>query len=115
MRPLLPPPTTTTDLQGMWSQHDAGGVYLDVWGDHRALFGYEARDLIGRSAYELFHPEDLVRIAECHGATLDADGPQVVEYRLRCADGDYVEVRTTSTLSPDGSRLETLTERLDPS
>jgi len=59
------------------------------------LFGWRPADLIGRSAYELFHPDDIARIAADH-AGHQTDEPGLVRYRLRRADGVWRWVETSS-------------------
>lgn len=57
-------------------------------------FGYEPQALIGRNAYDLFHPDDIEAVAQKHAALADGQ-PRQVECRLRTADGRWrwVEVR----------------------
>jgi PAS domain S-box-containing protein len=61
------------------------------------LFGWASSALVGRNAYELFHPDDVERITADHARHTDGrDTPGIVQYRLRCADGHYAWVETRS-------------------
>lgn len=56
----------------------------------QTLTGYPAEALIGNrdlSFASLIHPEDRVRVAELIHACVRAGQPYVLEYRIRCADG----------------------------
>lgn len=87
------------------SIHAANGDYLFASSSVERLFGYAPDDLIGRSAYELFHPEDLQRITEDHQKHVEGrDG--AVRYRLRRADGSYRSVETRSQAHRSTEGLE---------
>lgn len=57
-------------------------------------FGYEPEALLGRNAYDLFHPDDVEAVAAKHALLADGE-PQQVECRMRTADGHWrwIEVR----------------------
>ena len=79
------------------SVHAPNGDYVFASRNAFRLFGWAPSALVGRNAYELFHPEDVERIAADHARHTDGgDTPGVVQYRLRCADGHYVWVETRS-------------------
>lgn len=80
----------------MLSRHTPGGEYTYVSPACRELLGYEPEELLGRSAYDLFHPEDLASIAESHADILDAPDLSTVTYRIRHRDGHHVWFETTS-------------------
>lgn len=85
------------------SLHDAEGTYLyasDVFSD---AFGWETDQLVGRDCYLLFHPDDIPDIQTVHARTLDHVRGLSVQYRLRCADGSYKWVETTSRMTPEGN------------
>lgn len=85
------------------SLHDAEGTYLyasDVFTD---AFGWETDQLVGRDCYLLFHPDDIPDIQTAHSRTLDHVRGLSVQYRLRCADGSYKWVETTSRMTPEGN------------
>lgn len=80
----------------MISRHSADGRYTYVSPACRYLLGYEPEELVGRSAYELFHPDDLTQISDSHKRI--QQGPEItyVTYRIRRKDGSYVWFETTS-------------------
>lgn len=85
------------------SLHDSEGTYLyasDVFTD---VFGWETDQLVGRDCYLLFHPDDIPDIQTVHARTLDHVRGLSVQYRLRCADGSYKWVETTSRMTPEGN------------
>ncbi|HJL14546.1 MAG TPA: ATP-binding protein [Sandaracinaceae bacterium LLY-WYZ-13_1] len=85
------------------SVHDADGLYLYASPNVERLFGWTEDDLVGRSAYELFHPDDIARIQRDHESHASPERDQgLVRYRLRCADGRYRLVETRSRPKMDG-------------
>ena len=77
------------------SVHDSYGVYLYANASFRRFLGYAPADLLGKPAYEFFHPEDVEAISTSHGKSLYDGQPNVVTYRIRRADGRYAWVETT--------------------
>lgn len=80
----------------MLSRHAPDGTYLSVSSSSRDLLGREPEDLVGRSAYEFFHPDDLEAITASHEQVLEAPDVATVQYRIRHADGHWVWFETTS-------------------
>lgn len=78
------------------ARHSPEGVFLYVSPACKTLLGYEAEDLVGRSVFEFFHPDDLLR------ATLDRpkikDLPESFTnvYRVRKKDGTFIWFESTS-------------------
>jgi PAS domain S-box-containing protein len=84
---------TVTDLI---SQHTPDGVYTYASPASQQLLGYRPEELVGRSAYDFFHPDDLNAIIQSHTAISRNSGSATVTYRIRRADGTYVWFETTS-------------------
>ncbi|MGM0578133.1 MAG: PAS domain-containing protein [Myxococcota bacterium] len=80
----------------MISVHDPDGIYRYASPACRDLLGYEPAELTGRSAYTLFHPEDLEIIRASHEGILERSETSAVAYRIRRKDGRYVWFETTS-------------------
>jgi PAS domain S-box-containing protein len=78
------------------SRHTPEGVYLYVSPSCTTLLGYSPAQLLGRSAYEFFHPEDLEAIRESHGTILEMDTAYTVSYRIRRADGSWTWFESAS-------------------
>lgn len=62
-----------------------------------AITGFLPQELIGCSAYEFFHQEDLNSIAVRHKKTLQGETVTTEPYRFRCKGGHFVPLRTKST------------------
>jgi PAS domain S-box-containing protein len=80
----------------MISRHTPEGVYLYASPMARPLLGYEPRELVGRSAYDFFHPDDLAGIRQSHQTILEQPIIYSISYRMRRKDGRYVWVETNS-------------------
>ena len=83
-------------LTDMISKHTPDGVYTYASPACRILLGYDPEELIGRDAYELFHPEDFEEIRKTHTAILERPDTYTVAYRIRRKDGSYTWFETTS-------------------
>jgi PAS domain S-box-containing protein len=81
---------------------DAEGLMRYVSPSHDRILGYTAAELVGRSAIEFVHPEDLVTMAtQMAGSLPDADagtsliapaGDSVAELRFLRKDGSWVYI-----------------------
>lgn len=96
----------TSLASDLLSIHAPDGTYLFVSESCRHLFGYEPYELVGRSAYDFFHPEDVARIAETHLAQYEPGALMTIEYRLRKKDESYVWVETKTSTSRSDQGLE---------
>jgi len=93
----------------MISAHAPDGTYRFVSAASRELLGYEPEELVGRWAYELFHPDDVPKVSGVHRSVLDG-APATVVYRLRRKCGEYRWVETTTRIvgDEDGTPQEIL-------
>lgn len=78
------------------SKHSPDGRFVYSSPACWSLLGYEPEELIGRSAYEYHHPEDLAAIRLSHETILRQPDVYTVEYRFRRKDGNYTWLETTS-------------------
>ena len=78
------------------SKHTPEGVYTYASPACRTLLGYEPEELLGHSAYEFSHPEDLEQIRSTHSLLLQHPDVHTVSYRIRRKDGSYIWFETTS-------------------
>ncbi|HEY7703831.1 MAG TPA: PAS domain-containing sensor histidine kinase [Acidimicrobiia bacterium] len=78
---------TTADIV---THNTADGIYVYVSPSSTAIVGWEPRELIGKSAYDFFHPDDLAAIVKGHTAALTTAEPQAISCRFRRKDGEYV-------------------------
>jgi diguanylate cyclase (GGDEF)-like protein/PAS domain S-box-containing protein len=77
------------------SLHAENGDYLFASNAVEHVLGYQPFELVGRSAYEFFHPDDIQRIAEDHTGHSNGERRRV-EYRIRRGDGSWLWVETDS-------------------
>jgi PAS domain S-box-containing protein len=97
---------TPDDLTGMrllvehssdlLARHDPDGVYRYVSPSCRRLLGYEPAALLGRSAYDLIHPEDIAAVERSHRGVLAGEQEAIVVYRIRHRRGAFVWFETTA-------------------
>lgn len=89
-----------------FSVHAADGTYVYASPACERLFGHTPASLIGRSAYDFIHPEDIARVEANHSAHSHAETRPPLEYRLRRADSSYVWVETISDAPHRGVHVE---------
>src|SRR5215207_4853022 len=68
------------------SKHTPEGVYTYASPACRSLLGYEPEELVGHSAYEFVHPDDLERTRTTHPLIPRHHAPSTVSYRIRRKD-----------------------------
>ncbi len=87
--------------------HAANGDYLFASPSAAEITGWPGDALIGRGCYELFHEEDVARIAVDHAGHRQPDFRGRVRYRIRGRDGSWrwVETRSAARHGPDGVDL----------
>ncbi|MFM6195159.1 MAG: PAS domain S-box protein [Planktothrix sp.] len=83
------------------SRHTPEGIYLYASPASRSLLGYEPEELVGRSADELFHPEDLVKINRPHQSLIESPDINTIVYRILRKDQRYVWFETTQKMVRD--------------
>ncbi len=92
----------TDSMQDLVSEIDLEGNIRYVSPSHRQVLGYDAEQLIGRSALENLHPEDKAEAIAALQQTLQsrkALGPGV--FRFRHLDGHYVWLECIANLISD--------------
>jgi diguanylate cyclase (GGDEF)-like protein/PAS domain S-box-containing protein len=78
------------------ARHDLEGHFLYVSPASRVLLGYPPDELVGRSAYELIHAEDVDEVQRSHREVLETGGPATSTYRVRRADGSWTWFETSA-------------------
>lgn len=76
--------------------HSPEGVYQYVSPSCFTLLGYHSSELIGHSAYEWIHPDDIPGVENSHRAVLEVLGPFQLVYRVRHKDGHYIWFETNA-------------------
>lgn len=79
----------------MISRHTPNGIYLYISPACQVLLGYHPEALLGTSAYDLFHPDDLAAIAQIHQNTLNVSDINTITYRIRHQQGQYIWFEST--------------------
>jgi diguanylate cyclase (GGDEF)-like protein/PAS domain S-box-containing protein len=71
------------------------GVFLYLSDASRRLLGFEPSELVGRSAYDIIHPDDRDEVRHLSKLITDA-GPTTFSYRIMQKDGSMIWFETTS-------------------
>jgi two-component system, OmpR family, sensor histidine kinase VicK len=83
----------TTD---MISRHSLDGVLLYSSPSCETLLGYTPEELMGRIAYDFYHPTDRAQVLAHHLALKEEDEIFTDSYRIMCKDGTYIWFETIS-------------------
>lgn len=78
------------------STHQFDGIFLYVSPSCKKLLGYESDELIGKNPYNFFHPEDSKEIQKSHFKVNQSLSENIVTYRMKRKDGQYIWLETTS-------------------
>ena len=79
----------TENSTDMISRHNLEGIYLYASPACRSLLGFGPEELVGRSPYELIHPDDRDEVARVHSAVLTRPEPATVSVRILHKDGSF--------------------------
>jgi len=79
-----------------FSMHDREGRYLKASQSITAFLGYDAQELIGRSAYDYIHPDDFEEVLRPHAQITIQAGMRPAIYRIRTKSGVYRSVTSLS-------------------
>ena len=77
------------------SRHSNDGTYLYASPASQQLLGYQPEELIGKSVYDLIHPEDLAGTQEKYLLLRNSQDIYTVSYRIRCHNGEYIWFEST--------------------
>jgi PAS domain S-box-containing protein len=80
----------------MISCHDPEGVYMYASPACSVILGYAPNEMIGRSAFEFIHPDDLEKVEQSRMLVVEKTDVNIIAYRLRCKDGSYRWCESTS-------------------
>jgi PAS domain S-box-containing protein len=83
---------------------DLDGRYTEVNAAACRLLGHPAAEIVGRSITDFIPPQDVPRLWSDREHFL-AGGVQVSDWRLRRADGRYVDTEVSARILPDGRWL----------
>ena len=92
----------TENMVDTVSQLDSQGNVLYTSPSVERVFGHKSSELLGRSGFELVHPDDLDPLLKKTQGAYHAHAPSVrLEYRYRHANGDYQWVESATRLLYD--------------
>ncbi|MGL5135733.1 MAG: PAS domain S-box protein, partial [Planktothrix sp.] len=77
------------------SRHSNDGTYLYASPASQQLLGYQPEELIGKSVYDLIHPEDWQVTQEKFLRLKNSQDIYTVSYRIRCRNGEYIWFEST--------------------
>jgi hypothetical protein len=78
----------------MISRHDSNGIYLYASPSSKSLMGYEPEELIGHSALEFVHPDDVQIIIDVLKRLAEQLAVITIEFRVRRKNGQYIWFET---------------------
>lgn len=92
----------------MISRQSPEGVYLYVSPASQRLLGYAPDELVGKSAYVFWHPEDLEAVHDFHRQMIENPDGFTIVYRVRHRDGRYVWFETVGRVvcEPDSENIQ---------
>jgi len=93
----------TDNMLDIISQTDIEGVYQYVSPSHKDVLGYELIYLLGKSAFEFVHPDDLETVLNATKRCRETKMPGKLEYRYRHANGHYLWLETVGNLLFDNN------------
>lgn len=77
---------------------DASGVFRYVSASHRRILGYEAEELLGKSAFDFIRADDLDWLSERFRQAAESVGPTASgPYHFRHADGSWRTLESVGT------------------
>ncbi len=76
---------------------DCNGNYSFVSNNVEPILGYSTEYFIGRSPFEILHPDDVERIREALDYVVHKGRMHVADFRIRHRDGSWRWVETTGT------------------
>ncbi|HNT86518.1 MAG TPA: PAS domain-containing protein, partial [Candidatus Hydrogenedentes bacterium] len=88
------------------TRHLPDGTYLYVSPAIRRLTGNEPEELIGHTAFEYVHPDDVPILREASLRALGGEGSAVATYRRRRKDGTYYWAESTGAVVRDAATGE---------
>lgn len=74
----------------MISVHTPAGIYTYVSPASESIVGYTAEELVQKMPFHFFHPEDIPPIQQIYEKLLLTRGTDVVQYRFRHKNGEYI-------------------------
>ena len=80
----------TENMQDMLLLTDTNLVCTYASASHKWILGYEPREIVGKTAYNFIHPDDLAKALEAAEQAFKDNSGGKMEVRVRRADGSYI-------------------------
>jgi PAS domain S-box-containing protein len=92
------------------AQTDITGIFQNVNPSFQPVLGYSREELVGKSAFDLIHPDDVAEVLEAFKKSMESKTADRLEYRYRHADGHYIwlETNVQALLDHKGNILATV-------
>lgn len=79
------------------SRHNMDGKFTFVDQRVTAVLGYQPADLLGKTAFDFYHPEDKAHMKDTFDQVLKLKGQVMsIMYRFRASNHEWVWLRTSS-------------------
>ncbi len=91
----------TDNMTDLISETDAYGVFCYVSPSYQQVLGYSQEELLGKSAFELIHPEDAPEMRAVFQEGVEKKAGATAVYRFRHAEGYYLWVETIGKIMLD--------------
>ncbi len=78
------------------SRQTPQGIYLYVSPACKSILGYEVEEMLGRSSYDFFHPDDLIKTRLSQLKITEQPESFALNYRARRKNGSYLWFESTS-------------------
>ncbi|MBN2845183.1 MAG: PAS domain S-box protein [Deltaproteobacteria bacterium] len=73
---------------------DTEGNVVYASPSHKTVLGFSPEERVGRSTFEVVHPDDIEKIQKAFADAFATSSPGRAEYRIQHADGHYLWVET---------------------
>jgi diguanylate cyclase (GGDEF)-like protein/PAS domain S-box-containing protein len=89
------------------ARHDLDGTYVYCSPACRTVTGFDPEELLGRSPYELFHPDEVDNAKRVFARAVRQDDEVLLVHRFRRRDGAYAWLETSArrVRQPDGDAI----------
>ncbi|MCX6020498.1 MAG: PAS domain S-box protein, partial [Chloroflexi bacterium] len=84
------------------ARHAPDGLFLYASPACTRLLGYLPEELVGRSLFDLVHPDEAPAVRASFAAAMALPMTDAVGYRIRTSDGHYAWIETTLSALRDG-------------
>lgn len=80
----------------MIARHDKNGDFIYVSPSSRTLLGFKPEELVGHTAFEFVHPDDIKMVEESLQKISKESSISTTTFRIKCKDGNYRWFETKS-------------------